>query len=63
MFLNNSDEECMFKSEVFGKEPHGGLVLSDRDIHMDVRYFPFSYRGKKKRERFTTVFDLFCGIF
>ena len=53
----------MFKSEVFGKEPHGGLVLSDRDIYMDVRYFPFSYRGKKKRERFTTVFDLFCGIF
>ena len=50
MFLNHSDEECMFKSEVFGKEPHGGLVLSDRDIHMDVRYFPFSYRGKK-RER------------
>ena len=41
----------MFRSEVFGKEPHGGLVLSDRNIHMDVRYFPFlvSHIEKKKR--------------
>ena len=54
----------MFRSEVFGKEPHGGLVLSDRNIHMDVRYFPFLVSHiEKKKKRFTTVFDLFCGIF